>query len=199
MTVKDYQDGKLIILSKALDSKAKILNLFYFLNFFIGGLFIFLVLFNIGNDSIGLLFFLFIISVILLIVAYRFINKSLQSERLFINKTTLKIFRNGLLPGVESAYDISLISKFKHLDKPEITQHPLAGQSYDYLGFQTEQQVINEMHGDNRISFEYENKTITFGENIYSWHFEELELLLYDITGNDFRYTDEFEKTFNED
>jgi hypothetical protein len=77
-----------------------------------------------------------------------------------------------------------------------LTKHPLAGETFDYLGFQTEQKVISEMHGDNRLAFDYENKTVTFGENIYSWEFDELQILLYDITGNDFRYDDEFEKTF---
>jgi hypothetical protein len=31
---------------------------------------------------------------------------------------------------------------------------------------------------------------------MYTWDFEELEILLYDITGNDFRYTDDFENSF---
>ncbi len=54
------------------------------------------------------------------------------------------------------------------------------------------------MHGDDRLAFGYNGKTITFGENIYSWDFEQLEILLYDITGNDFRYDDKFEKTFEQ-
>jgi hypothetical protein len=55
--------------------------------------------------------------------------------------------------------------------------------------------MINELHGDNRLGFYYEGKLVTFGEELYSWDFEKLEVLLYDITGNDFRYNDEFEKT----
>lgn len=37
--------------------------------------------------------------------------------------------------------------------------------------------------------------TIT-GQNIYSWESNELEVLLYDVTGNDLRYTDETERSF---
>jgi hypothetical protein len=33
-------------------------------------------------------------------------------------------------------------------------------------------------------------------QNVFSWQFEELEILLYDVTGNDFRYDDDFKKTF---
>lgn len=64
------------------------------------------------------------------------------------------------------------------------------------MGFQTARQVINEMHGDNRIAFDYNGRMITFGENVYSWEFEELEVLLYEVTGNDLRYDDESEKLF---
>ena len=52
--------------------------------------------------------------------------------------------------------------------------HPLAGKSFDYLGFQTEQKVINEMYGDNRLAFDYNGRTISFGKNVYSWEFDEI-------------------------
>ncbi|TKK71686.1 hypothetical protein FC093_01285 [Ilyomonas limi] len=52
------------------------------------------------------------------------------------------------------------------------------------------------MHGKNRIAFDYNGKQITFGNNIYSWDFSEPEVLLYEVTGNDFRYDNEFERTF---
>jgi hypothetical protein len=56
------------------------------------------------------------------------------------------------------------------------------------------------MHGDKRLAFDYRGKTIQFGENIYSWDFDELNILIYDISGNDLRYTDDFEKQiFNRD
>ncbi len=38
MEVKDYQDGKLICLTKPFDSKSKILFIFYFLVFFVSGM-----------------------------------------------------------------------------------------------------------------------------------------------------------------
>lgn len=127
---------------------------------------------------------------------FKFINKAFQSEILIVYTTHLTIIKNGFLNSKKDIYDNVLISNFTHLEKPEITKHPFAGQTFDYLGFQTEQAVINEMHSDNRLSFDYKGKTITFGENLYPQDFEELEILLHDITGNDFRYTDDFEETF---
>ena len=74
------------------------------------------------------------------------------------------------------------MSNFRHLEKSEISKHPLAGEQIDYLGFQTEQAVIDEMHGDKRLGFDYEGKKITFGENIYSWDFEKIIILIHEIT-----------------
>lgn len=81
-------------------------------------------------------------------------------------------------------------------EEPKPVKHPLSGNIFDYLGFPTEQKVIDDMHGNNKIGFNYESKFITFGNDVRSWDYEKLELLLYEVTENDFRYDDEFEKTF---
>jgi hypothetical protein len=196
MTVIDFQDGKLILLSKPFDTRAKILNIIYFAAFSFAGILFMNFAISTGTESIGLILFTIVVVGVYLFAGYRFINKAFQSEKILVNKSRLKISKTGFISRQENFYDISLISNFRHLDKPETTKHPLAGQSFDYLGFQTEEQVINEMHGDDRLAFNYNGRTIKFGENIYSWDFEQLEILLYDITGNDFRYTDDFEETF---
>jgi hypothetical protein len=50
------------------------------------------------------------------------------------------------------------------------------------------------MHGDNRISFKYGDKYITFGKDVYSWEFEEIEIAIYNVSGNDLRYKDSDEE-----
>jgi hypothetical protein len=196
MITKDYKDGKIITFSTPLDSRAKILYAFYFLSFFAPAVFfLYFLLTEQELDVIALIIGIIGVAAFF-IAAFRFVNKALMREELFINKKELQLINQSILLKNIRSYDITKISNFRHLSKPELTKHPLAGETFDYLGFQTEQKVINEMHGDNRLAFDYEIKTITFGENIYSWEFEELQILLYDVTGNDLRYTDEFEKTF---
>lgn len=197
MKIKDLPDGKHIVLSAAFDNRAKILNIIYFL-FFTAGAFMIanLVISGGGPLTTGALGFILVFGGIYLFAAYRFINKALQSEHLIVNKNLLTLRTTGFMWSKDAAYDTGKISNFRHLDKPETTRHALAGESFDYLGFQTEQQVINELHGDKRLAFDYDNRTVKFGENMYSWDFEVLEVLLYDITGNDLRYSESFEKTF---
>ena len=170
MTVKKYQDGKIISLSSSFDNRAKILNIFYCICFIATGIGV--ILLPVSERvpfTFGLFLFIAIPNCIFFFAAYRFINKALQKEKLVIKKSTLTIIRSGFLSTKRDIYEVSKISNFRHLDKLETIKHPLAGQSFDYLGFHTEQQVINEMHGDKRLAFDYNDRTIKFGENIYSW------------------------------
>jgi hypothetical protein len=199
MTIIDSEEGRIITLSKAFDTRPKKLNMAYFVFFTIGATFFTLQVQSERDHGPVAIFFFIVIVGVYLLISYRFLNKALETEKMIVNKTTLKIIRMGFSLKPAITYDISLISNFRLLEKPGTSRHPLAGESFDYMGFQTEQQMINEMHGDNRLAFDYQGRVIKFGENIYSWDFQQLEVLLYDITGNDFRYTDEFEKMFKAD
>lgn len=194
MEIKDHKDGKLIILSKAFDSKGKALYFSYFLLFFIAATFFLRLLIAESNSPVGAIIVSILAAVAFYIAAYRFGNKALMSEKLFVNKQVLQLITQGIFQSVVKTYNLADISNLRHLKKAELTSHPLAGQSFDYLGFQTEQKVINEMYGDNRLAFDWKGITVVFGQEVYSWEFETLEVLLYDISGNDLRYNDEFEK-----
>lgn len=41
------------------------------------------------------------------------------------------------------------------------------------------------MYGYNQLAFDYEGKTIKFGDNIPSWDFDELQSILLVTTGKD--------------
>jgi hypothetical protein len=177
MKVKNYQGGTLIILSEAFDSRDKTLFFFYFLVFFVTGIFSIGASLNFSTSPAAVIISLFF-GAATFVGAYRFINKALLSERMFIDGKDLFLITLGLTFKKRQTFDLALISNFRLLEKPEMAKHPLAGQSFDYLGFQTEQQVINEMYGDNRLAFDYEGRTIQFGKDIYSWDFDEIKQLL---------------------
>ena len=196
MEIKDDKDGKLVVFSKAFDSMGKALYFFYFLLFFVSATFFLKILLTEDNMSAGGIIVCILGVTGFYLAAYRFINKALMSEKLLINKKELQLIKEGMFGSHVRRYDVSDISNFRFLTKPELTTHPLAGQSFDYLGFQTEQKVISEMHGDNRLAFDWKGIPVFFGQDVYSWEFEALEILLFNITGNDLRYNDEFERSF---
>jgi len=192
--ISQGRDGKLITLSRALDERGKYLYLIYSIMFLIAGILLGVALIY-ASYSLGAMLFTFIGFMASTIAGVRFGSRAFASEKIFVNKQTLEIIKISLLKNERKVYEISKISNFRHLQKPELTDHPLAGNSFDYLGFQTEQKVISEMHGDKSIAFDYEGKVITFGTDIYSWQFDELEMLLHDFSGNDLRYADKDEMT----
>lgn len=195
MTIKSLPDGgKIITLSKEFDSRAKVLNAIYF--FVFTATYFPIVLSQLAGWWIEVLPSLIMLglSAAYLFAGYKFLNKASQSEKLIVNKETFTIQLSGIFSRKKHTYQNAYISGMAHVEKPAITRHPLTGDSIDYLGFQTSQAVINEMHGDKRVSFMYEGRKVTFGENVYSWELDELIVLLYDTTGYDFRYIEEPEK-----
>jgi hypothetical protein len=194
MDVRDHKDGKIVYLSRAFDSKGKALYFAYFILFFIGGSLFLRLLVKKVDPSIGAAILGILFTGCFFLVAYRFLNKAFMLEKLFVNKQVLQLIKQGVFTSVVKTYKLSDISNFRHLAKPELTRHPLAGESIDYMGFQDGQKVINEMHGDNRLAFDWKGIPVVFGQDVYSWDFEALEVLLYEVTGNDLRYNDALEK-----
>jgi hypothetical protein len=177
MTITPHKQGKLITLSKPLGTRQKILFLFYFIVFFSMGFYYLLKVLTGVPFGIGFVVGSIIITASLL-ASYRFANKAMQSEQLFIDNKMLFLIDKGLHTAKRQSFDLDSVSDFRYLSKPELNRHALAGESFDYLGFQTGQQVINEMHGDKRIAFDYHGKTIAFGDDIYSWEYAEIASLL---------------------
>ena len=198
MTIKDHPDGKIITLSQGFDTRSKMLHVIYFTVFFLTGL-LFLKYFILEGDvdNIFLLLLLMLFPAGFFLAAYRFANKVIQSEKLIISKNSLTLIKGAIFSTHKKNYDINLIENFRHLAKTEMTKHPLAGESIDYLGFQTGQHLANNLHGENRLAFDYKGSTVKFGENIFSWDFEQLEVIIYDIAGKEFKSADKFESTLN--
>jgi hypothetical protein len=202
MNIKDYSEGKLngkiITISRGFDTRAKKLHVFYFTVFFLFGL-IFLRM-TLESDridnTIQLILFL-LVPTFLILIAYRFANKAVQSEKLIVNKYNLTLVKAGLFTSQKRTYEVKHIENFRHLAHSQLSKHPLTGESFDYTGLNMTQNLANSVHSENRVAFDYKGLTIKFGENIYSWDFNELEALLYDITGNDLRYTETVESTFD--
>ncbi len=128
------------------------------------------------------------------IAFYRFITRAMEVEIFFVNKQRLDIILASFFKTDRRSFLLADISDFKFLEKDRYEPHPLKGETFDYLGFQTEQQVIEDLHSEGRVSFVYYGRQVRFGKELFSWEFDELEVLLYDLTGNDFRYPDKYEE-----
>jgi hypothetical protein len=175
MTIKDTGDGYLVLLSKPMDSRPKLLHFFWFiLFFFTGGRFIHEA---IHGESAGPVVFACAVSVLFFVLSYRFINKAYLSEQLFIGRGELRLIKKNFTTRVR-VFSMADVSQFRHLGKTPATEHPLKGQTFDALGFQTQQELIKDLGGNGRMAFDYQGRVVVFGENVYSWEFERLAALV---------------------
>jgi predicted membrane channel-forming protein YqfA (hemolysin III family) len=97
MKVNDTPTGKEIILSKAFDNRAKVLNIFYFIVFTLLGISVLRYINFRYEFNIGLIILIAGFMVVYLLAGYRFINKAVQAEKILIDKTTLTHSKTGFL------------------------------------------------------------------------------------------------------
>ncbi|MGF6848230.1 hypothetical protein QFZ51_003465 [Chitinophaga sp. W3I9] len=197
MKIKDSGAGKLVILSTAFDTRSKMLYLFYFIVLFTLGTFMLRVVLT-NSDKIVALIVGGLFMLLTYAGAYQFANKIVMTEQILVTRESLHLIRKGIFRSAIQVFDIQKISSFRHLAKPTLTRHTLAGGEFDYLGFQTGQQVINDMHGDNQLAFDFEGRTIKFGNNIPSWDFEALESIFLNLTGKDLTVAGKEDDSFSE-
>jgi len=198
MKIQDHPNGKIATLSKSLDTRPKMLHLVYFTVFFLFGLLFFrMAWISERIDNTIQLILALLVPAFLFLLAYRFANKAVQTEKLIVSKDNLTLVKAGLFTSQKRSYDVKHIENFRHLAAVTVSKHPLAGDSFDYTGFQAREQLANSVHQDNRLAFDFKGSIIRFGENIYSYEFEDLQVILYEITGNDFRNIEALENSFD--
>jgi hypothetical protein len=171
------KDGKKIIitLSQAFDSRLKMLNLFNALLFFFTGLFIMYNGFHADRNDTGIIIMTTVFTIVCYIASFRFFNKAVLFEKMQISNQELKWKEKSLIKSKVLSFDIKEISNFRYIEKGTIAPHPLAGQSMDYFGFETQEKLIGQLGGDKQIAFEYKGKTISFGADLYSYEFDEIK------------------------
>lgn len=178
MTIKEPPNGKIIIFSRPLHTGN---NITYFTIFFLFGLlFLKLIVTSDKIDTTFLLISSMIVPALLLLIAYRFIEKALQRDKLIINKRELILITTGFFTGRKRRYDTRHIENFRHIVESEPIKQPEPGEL-------TEAQInqyLAERRIENRLAFDYKGHTIKFGANIYSWDFDKLEVIFHDITGD---------------
>jgi hypothetical protein len=176
-SMKIQNDGKEIIitLGQAFDSRLKMLNLFNALLFFFTGLFIMYNGFHADRDNTGFIIITTVFTIVCYIASFRFFNKAVLFEKMQISNQEVKWMEKGLIKSRVLYFDIKEISNFRFIEKGTIAPHPLAGQSMDYLGFETQEKLIGQLGGDKQIAFEYKGKTISFGADLYSYEFDEIK------------------------
>ncbi len=128
--------------------------------------------------------FIFCIGLIVLgcVLIWRYLTRVFRREKMFVTKDTITLINTSFSGKQQHTYDISAISFLNYMGRGKKTDHPLKGQSFDYLGFETQELVIGEVNTEGNISFSYGGKIVHFGRDVYSWDAEKINEQLVKIT-----------------
>jgi hypothetical protein len=122
------------------------------------------------------------ILIIGILVSYRYCIRILRSESLLITSDTFFLITSVFNRSFKKPYEIDKISELNYNGPAHKTDHPLKGQSFDYLGFDTQEKVIASVNDEGNLSFTYGDKQVYFGRAVYSWDAEEINNAITSFT-----------------
>lgn len=132
------------------------------------------------------------------LAAYRFINRLFLSEELLLEKEGLSVIHKTPFAVKSSMYEWSSMGPLHYAGKEKKTDHPLKGQSFDYLGFETQEYLIQSLHHEGNLYFNYEGYPVRFGKGVYSWNAEELVNMMKLYTGDNLQLGAEWQDIMKE-
>ena len=113
-------------------------------------------------------------SLIYLLAANRFLGRLFFTERLLLDQHSFTIIKKSLFSQNIKRYDWRQIGTLHYEGKGHKTDHPLKGMCYDYLGFETQEHLIQSLHHNGNLYFESNEGRVYFASGVYSWDAEEM-------------------------
>ena len=113
-------------------------------------------------------------AVLYLLASYRFISRTFYTEELWLDDMFLTIISSTPFKRKLNQYDWDNIGLLHYIGKDTKTDHPLKGQCYDYFGFETQEKLIQNIHEDGNLYFNYCGYRVRFAKGVYSWNAEEI-------------------------
>lgn len=129
---------------------------------------------TIRNESYVAVVFSLILAVFFSIAFMRFYFKLGQKETLAINESSFTLATNANGKRSVVVYDNAGVTDLRYTGREKMLDHPLKTGNFDYLGFQTQQEVTDNLTAEGNIAFTYKHQTVRFGVGIPSWDAEKI-------------------------
>lgn len=104
----------------------------------------------------------------------RFLSRVYLREQLILTQSHLTLVQKSFFRRKAQRYNWYQVGPLHYIGKEQKTEHPLKGRSFDYFGFDTHEHLIQSLHQDGSLGFNYQGHAVRFGRFIYSWHAEEV-------------------------
>lgn len=129
------------------------------------------------------------IIIVYFLVSYSFLKQIFRSEKMILGSTYLILEKGGLLVKSSEYFELGKIDQINFSDKEfKLADHPLKSEHIDYFGFETQDKVIANAHKNDKLQFQYEGQTISFGKDLFSWDYE---LILQEFSSRKMKLTED--------
>lgn len=126
-------------------------------------------------------------AVLYLIGGRTYLKKLTYTQEIIVRKDSLKIVESALFTETIKTYKAEDMSYLSFAGQQDFTNHIMTNNTFDAMGFSTQEKEIQTLISDGTISFFYHGETIRFGNNIPSWDAEEILERINLITENQIR------------
>ncbi len=137
-------------------------------------------------------------SAIFMLAAYRFLSRIFYDEQLLLDQRSLTIIRKTFFGKNIRKYDWREIGALHYEGKPKKADHPLKGHSFDYLGFDTQDHLIQSLHHNGNMYFDSYEGRVYFASGVYSWNAEEMVQLMKLYIGSSLQLGPEWKEMLQE-
>jgi hypothetical protein len=128
------------------------------------------------------------------LAAYRFIARMLYKEEVWLDEEYLMLVNITPFKRKVSKYDWHDVGPLHYTGKRSKTDHPLKGQCYDYFGFETQEQLIQNIYDEGNLYFNYCGFSVRFAKGVYSWNAEEMVRMMKLFMGDTLRLGPEWRR-----
>lgn len=137
-------------------------------------------------------------SILYLLAAYRFLSRMFYEEKLLVDSNSLIVIERTPFSLKTRSYKWDDIGPLHYVGKPSKTDHPLKGNSFDYLGFETQEHLIQSLHHEGNMYFNYRGFAVRFARGVYSWNAEEIVRMMKLYVGEELLLGPEWAKMTQE-
>ncbi|MBS1588235.1 MAG: hypothetical protein JST52_01345 [Bacteroidetes bacterium] len=191
------KDHLLIDLGNRIDRRVRFV---YWVEFIITSGVSTIFLFHSASFSLSVLQVLtnFFVGILYLLAAYRLVSRMFYREQLSITETHFSIIRRTPFSHSRISYNWQQMGVLHYRGRECKTDHPLKGKCFDYFGFDTQEHLVQELHHDGNLSFQYGAYSVRFARCIYSWHAEEIVRMIRLYAGNALQLGEEWKSLLEE-
>jgi hypothetical protein len=133
-----------------------------------------------------------------MLAAYRFLSRLFFNESLYITTKAISIHQQSPFYRSTRTFNWQSISEMHYIGKPHKTDHPLKGNSFDYFGFESQEQLIQRLHHKGNLYFSCEDENIYFARGVYFWDAEKTIRMIKLYAGHEVKLDDELERMVSE-